>query len=197
MKWKPAPSIIAALREFDRTWPNRRYARTYWGTIGDAAHSKRKSDHNPDSRGIVHAFDLMHEPEKGIDCNVLAELWKDDPRVKYVIWKARIWNRLIARIWRKSSGHMSHIHVSIYSTPEAENDIYPWLPQNQTPHIDVETDDKMEILDPTDSNTHYLHIIGTGLIAMTDLALTSKYQKIYPTIVCDMNWVRALENRYR
>jgi hypothetical protein len=40
--------------------------------VGDSDHTKRASDHNPDSRGIVHAFDITHDPKHGVDCEVLA-----------------------------------------------------------------------------------------------------------------------------
>jgi len=100
------------------------------GTIGDAAHAARQSDHNPDSNGVVHAFDLTHDPGHGVDCNRLSEeiRIRKDPRVKYVIWSRRIFDGGVW-VWRAYDGvspHTDHIHVSVLSGTAAENDTRPW-----------------------------------------------------------------------
>jgi hypothetical protein len=43
------------------------------GTKGDDAHAARRSDHNPDSKGIVRALDITHDPKNGVDSEKLAE----------------------------------------------------------------------------------------------------------------------------
>src|SRR5512133_1794521 len=62
------------------------------GTIGDARHRARKSDHNPDARGIVRALDVTHDPAHGCDAGKIAEALRlsQDARIKYVIWARRI-----------------------------------------------------------------------------------------------------------
>jgi hypothetical protein len=120
------PSIRAAFAEANARWPIR--SRASDGSVGDAAHSARASDHNPDARGVVHAFDLTHDPTRGVDCNALANQVLADPRVKYVIWNHRI-NSRDGRGWRSYSGsnpHTHHMHVSIHAGA-AENDTRPWF----------------------------------------------------------------------
>lgn len=124
-------SIQAAFNEANRLWPTR--SRASDGAVGDAAHAARASDHNPDGRGVVHAFDLTHDPAAGVDCHRLAAHVIDDPRIKYAIWDRRIWSREKAsQGWRPYTGanpHTKHMHVSILSGPAPENDTRPWWDQ--------------------------------------------------------------------
>lgn len=133
MTWRLAPSVKAALAEATRRWPNRSKASD--GTIGDAAHSSRGSDHNPDENGIVHAYDLTHDPANGVDCAILANhlqrrvLAGEEKRVKYVIWNGRIFNPSVSDNWRTyygSNPHDKHMHVSVLYTTAAENDVSDW-----------------------------------------------------------------------
>lgn len=156
MAWKMPPSIRAALDEANERWPNR--SRKSDGTIGDQAHSNRKSDHNPGARGFIHAFDITHDPANGCDCVVLAEhlRTRSDPRVSYVIFNKRIWNPSRSVDWRPYTGsnpHTSHMHVSILSTVEAENNTSEWwgfLPPFPAPPARPPTRKKprMFIVDP-------------------------------------------------
>jgi hypothetical protein len=128
MAWHNAPSVAAGLAEATRRWPHR--SRASDGTVGDAAHAARHSDHNPDSRGVVHAFDLTHDPAHGVDCEQLAAhlVSRRDPRVKYLIWNRRICNSS-DWTWRPYTGqnpHTKHLHVSIKSTQAAEDDTSAW-----------------------------------------------------------------------
>ena len=132
MSYRIAPAAQCLLDQASALWPNR--SRASDGTIGDTSHAARASDHNPDSRGIVHAADLTHDPANGCDNNVLSERIKGDPRVKYVIWNRRIWNPSISRTWRPYTGtnpHDHHMHVSVLT--ERENDTSPWFTTNPTP----------------------------------------------------------------
>ena len=112
-------------KQVDRRWPKRDRRSDGW--IGDRAHQARKSDHNPDSKGFVHALDID------------ADLDKDDPkaaqrlanqlvayaksgkpgadRIKYVVFNDRIASGTYKNTyweWRGSGyGHMHHIHVSL------------------------------------------------------------------------------------
>lgn len=127
-KFKVAPSANSALSQATQKWPKR--SRASDGTIGDAAHSHRKSDHNPDAEGVVHAFDLTHDPVNGVDCEKLAThlVKRRDVRVKYIIWNHRICNAN-TWAWRAYSGtnpHSKHMHVSIKDSDAAETDTSPW-----------------------------------------------------------------------
>src|SRR5262245_37713497 len=82
----PAPACKKALADATARWPKRNKAAD--GIMGDAAHKKRKSDHN-----LGNAFDLTHDPANGVDCNVLAKQLINDRRVTYVIWNRQIYDR--------------------------------------------------------------------------------------------------------
>lgn len=118
----PALCCSKALRDATTTWPKR--DRSADGIMGDAAHKKRKSDHNDGN-----AFDLTHDPKNGPDCNVVSKLAILDERVTYVIWNRLIYVRKTggSGSWQKYDGpnpHIKHMHVSIKGT--ARNDLSPW-----------------------------------------------------------------------
>lgn len=110
-----AKSLDALRRQVDDAWPDRDKASDGW--IGDAAHRKRESDHNPDADGSVDALDITHDPASGCDCGKIAEAIRGsrDARVKYLIFNRRIvsppsWG------WRGYTGsnpHTTHLHVSV------------------------------------------------------------------------------------
>lgn len=162
MNWYAAPSILNALHQATALWPNRNKGAD--GTIGDASHAASESDHNPDSKGCVHAFDLTHDPAHGVDTFKLADHLRDrslaDPDfrriIKYIISNRRIYNPSISPAWRTyngSSPHTDHVHVSISYTKEAENwNGHWWTAQGQEDEVTDEDlkkigkliDDKLE-----------------------------------------------------
>jgi hypothetical protein len=116
-------------------WPG-----TVVGWVGDQSHAAGRSDHNPDSRGIVHAIDPMVTGEKA-EAVVRAAVGRSD--VEYVIHNRTIWSRNYswsARQYTGSDPHTDHVHVSGKhgnvggdSDTEsgydmaAENDNTPWV----------------------------------------------------------------------
>ena len=119
-----APSLAVLRREVDARWPNR--DRTSDGWIGDAAHSARASDHNPNARGSVNAIDIDHD---GIDCKALVALLVKDPRVNYVIHDGKIYSRVRGfkgAPYKGANPHTKHVHVSILQSRAAEQDTRPW-----------------------------------------------------------------------
>ena len=123
-------------------WPQRSKAND--GTIGDERHRSLKSDHNPNSQGIVTAIDITHDPRNGCDAEKLAEAIRasKDPRVKYLIWNRRIMSgegqSQPAWVWRSYHGgnpHTKHIHVSIRGYKKYWDDTSPWdLKPNHDDH---------------------------------------------------------------
>lgn len=117
--WRLAISLVRLRTQVNEAYPAR--AKDADGTIGDAAHQKRTSDHNPwvrDDLGqpIVTALDITHDPKDGVDCFVIANAIKTDPRVKYIIWDGKIWNPTKKLSWVKYTGanpHTHHMHVSV------------------------------------------------------------------------------------
>ena len=130
MAWYLAKSLVTLRDQANLKWPHRR--KDSDGTIGDTAHSKTKSDHNPDPDGAVRAFDLTHDPASGCDAHRLAQALLDgrDKRIAYVISNGRIcagssgpspW------VWRKYTGknaHNHHVHFSVLA--QFKNDAAPW-----------------------------------------------------------------------
>lgn len=126
------------LAEANRLAPGR--DRRSDGTIGDAKHRARVSDHNPAADGYVYAGDLDHDPVGGLDAHAFAAelVRRRDPRVKYVITRGRMASSYPAGgypawAWRPyygSNGHFEHVHVSIHASHR--DDLRPWWPQ-QTP----------------------------------------------------------------
>lgn len=128
-----APRLVAAgvrLRsQVNWAFPNRDKRSDGW--IGDRAHQARKSDHNPDRNGWVHAIDLDADflgPRGGRPGRDLAEQFANEliayarerrpgwHRLKYVIYNNRIASGTYAKAfwaWRAGNwGHTNHIHVS-------------------------------------------------------------------------------------
>jgi len=104
----PAAACRQALADATRRWPSR--SRRDDGIMGDARHQRRRSDHN-----LGNAFDITHDPRSGCDGSIIAALAIRDPRVTYVIWNRRIYNRSRpAEGWRRYTGdnpHTKHCHV--------------------------------------------------------------------------------------
>lgn len=125
MSWHLAPSLEKLRDEVNALWPKR--SKTHDGTIGDRAHSARRSDHNPNARGSVNAIDIT---AKGIDVDRLIAAAKRHPSVRYIIHNGRIMNRDIgnfrARHYSGSNPHRAHVHISIYQRRSAENDRRAW-----------------------------------------------------------------------
>ena len=109
--WTLAPALDTLRREYNQKFPKR--SKSSDGTIGDTPHSKRKSEHNPDSKGVVRAIDLTG---KGEQAQYLLDQVIGDPRVHYVIHNGKIYSRSNGWKPRKYTGqspHTEHVHVSL------------------------------------------------------------------------------------
>lgn len=131
MAWRLAKSLEALRKQVNDAAPKR--SKISDGTIGDPAHSARKSDHNPDSSGIVRALDITHDPAHGVDGNKLAAAMftSRDPRLKYVIWNRRIMSGSKGpspwqwRAYHGANPHDKHIHFSVLAGPSGDRG-GPW-----------------------------------------------------------------------
>lgn len=116
--WHLAPSLVR-FRVWNRAkWPNQNNAGD--GSIGDASHAARKSDHNPNVRRSVNAID---EDERGIHMPTLMVAFMMHPSARYVIYERDIWH--VNRSWRcetytGDNPHDKHGHFSIHQTVKAE-----------------------------------------------------------------------------
>jgi hypothetical protein len=114
--------------QINRRWPDRDKRSDGW--IGDRAHQARKSDHNPDARGWVHAIDIDADlvPGDPKESKKLAQQLADEivhyaasgepgsDRIKYVVFNDRIASGTYDKHWwtwrGRGYGHRNHIHVS-------------------------------------------------------------------------------------
>ncbi|MFD8499857.1 hypothetical protein [Amycolatopsis sp. NPDC059657] len=128
MGWRVARSLDVLLGQLNTLAPRRSKASD--GSIGDAAHASRDSDHNPwYGPGIVTARDFTHDPAGGLDGNWLAETLVEsrDPRIKYVIWNRRIVDSRPGNSpWRwipyhGANPHTKHVHVSVIPNASADD----------------------------------------------------------------------------
>lgn len=129
MSYYLAPSLVLLRNEVNKRWPNRSKVSDGW--IGDAAHSARTSDHNPDwglrgaRRGVVRALDIT---TSGVDVDLLLKHTTNDARVAYVIHNRRIYQHSTG--WKRYNGsnpHTNHVHISIRKTAAAENQTFLWF----------------------------------------------------------------------
>ena len=121
---KATPAAIAVLRQATAISPLR--MKVSDGLLPSKAHQIQNptSDHN-----TGFAVDLTHDPKHGIDCEDIFEKLKEDKRVKYLIFKGRIWSKEKSKLGNRryvgSNPHNKHLHISIESTMGA--DTSPWF----------------------------------------------------------------------
>ncbi|WP_345540098.1 hypothetical protein [Phytohabitans rumicis] len=133
MAWYLAPSLSVLRSEVNTRWPRR--DKTSDGTIGDIAHQQRPSDHNPNSRDSVDAWDMDKD---GVDVDEVIWAFEQHPSAHY--W---IWNRQTAdkdNGWRRQrydgeNPHTAHVHFSIRQSAAAEQNRRTWglLEDTMTP----------------------------------------------------------------
>lgn len=132
MAWKLAPALAALISDVNQEWPDR--DKSYDGTIGDAAHAARKSEHNPNRDpeddvpdGYVTAADIT---SAGVNVDRLINAMVNDPRTWYVIHAGVIRSRTYGFTHRAYTGadpHAHHIHISLMQNAKACNDTADWL----------------------------------------------------------------------
>jgi len=121
---KATPAAIAVLRQATAISPSRKKASD--GLLPSAAHINQSpnSDHN-----TGFAVDLTDDPKNGIDCADIFQKLKEDKRVKYLIFKGKIWSVERAsegdREYNGSNPHNKHLHISI--NDGMGNDTSPWF----------------------------------------------------------------------
>ena len=105
MKPRLSKSVVQLREQADDAYPNRK--RHSDGTIGDAKHANRKSDHNPDIHsGYVRALDLDADfDEQASTAAYVADqiriAAKSDKRIAYVIFNHKIASARSLWRWRK------------------------------------------------------------------------------------------------
>ena len=121
---KATPAAIAVLRQATAIVPSR--LKVSDGLLPSKAHQLQSpnSDHN-----TGYAVDLTHDPKRGIDCVEIFQKLKEDKRVKYLIFKGKIWSAERAsegdRNYDGSNKHNKHLHISI--NDDMGKDTSPWF----------------------------------------------------------------------
>jgi hypothetical protein len=135
MSWKPVAGIVALRDQVNKRWPDR--DKRSDGIVGDTAHQARPSDHNPDSRGLVHAIDIDEDLRGSKNDNV----WLADQiiayarmkrpgssRLKYVIYENQIASGTHGDhfwTWRGDNyDHTIHMHISFTNQGENDSNIF-------------------------------------------------------------------------
>lgn len=179
MAWRPAKSLMKLREQANTLWPNRSKASD--GLIGDSAHAASASDHNPNSDGVVCAFDLTHDPANGCNCDAIAESIRLNPHpdLKYLIWNHRIFRAYVKPgipkfTWSSYTGadpHTSHIHVSVGVGPDGKSiqpydDEVEWnlISSQSTPATVPETEDEVGIM--LSRPGVILHVIGNKIVTI-------------------------------
>lgn len=135
MGWRNCRASLSLLDEVNARWPSR--SKVSDGTIGDAEHATRSSDHNPwlviGGQGIVRARDIT---AKGIDAAALCEYLRQrgqagDNRLTdggYLIFNRRITKPDFSgwKTYTGSNPHTSHMHVSFSQLPAGFDAVRPW-----------------------------------------------------------------------
>lgn len=137
--WRVAKSLERLRAQINAMAPNR--SKISDGGIGDPAHAKRNSDHNPwvdfdGRRGVVTARDFTHDPSGGCDAGAVAERLRvsQDPRIKYIISNSRIASSAAKDgqppwAWRPYTGknkHDHHFHISVKEEKSFYDDEKDW-----------------------------------------------------------------------
>lgn len=116
--WELAHNLQVRVDDIRAAWPG-----IVVGEIGDQAHQAEHSDHNPDARGVVHAFDVMtlaYQTSHGIAddavaMEILAWLLSAPTDLEYVIHNRTIYtvaNGFRPQVYAGSDPHTDHVHVS-------------------------------------------------------------------------------------
>ena len=135
MSWRLARSLERLRAQVNAAVPGR--SKSSDGSIGDAAHASRTSDHNPyikdkNGVGVVRAIDITHDPNGGFDSYKFADYLrvKGDKRIRYIISNYRIANP--GQPWRpykcppNKNPHDHHVHISVSESASLYDDDSDW-----------------------------------------------------------------------
>lgn len=118
--------------QVDDSYPDR--DRTSDGWIGDARHSTRPSDHNPDKQGVVRAIDIDRDLSGKKKPDLMPDLAdqirhaaKSDKRIAYIIFNGKIASGKSLWRWvtyRGINPHTKHCHISFSKKGDADGSFF-------------------------------------------------------------------------
>jgi len=103
---KATPAAIAVLRQATAHWPKRKKASD--GLLPSKAHVHQNpnSDHNSG-----FAVDLTDDVKNGVNCAVIYSELQKDKRVKYLIFKGKIWSEKTGEnVYSGINQHNKHLY---------------------------------------------------------------------------------------
>jgi hypothetical protein len=166
--WILIPCLAALRDEFNRLAPGRDHASD--GSIGDVAHQREVSDHNPDETGAVPIHDADHVNEvhaidvdidfdlPGLDAEMVVQFLLGrcrsgaEKRLRYMIYNRRIWDYRSGwaeKPYTGPSAHTEHIHFSASYVSELEASVASWHLEDIP--VALTADDKKWFLDQIDA----------------------------------------------
>jgi hypothetical protein len=131
MSWKLAAAAFTLRDQVNKRYPRRDRASD--GTIGDQAHRRRRSDHNPDKTGYVMALDLDEDgwpAHKFADQLIEYMRTSGDKRIRNVVYEGRVASGTYSNklwVWRSAPrlGHKHHIHISFAEPAKRDGSPFP------------------------------------------------------------------------
>lgn len=136
--WRLAKSLATLRSQIDAQYPKR--SKKSDGTIGDARHAAKRSDHNKNASGVVCAMDITEDAKNGPNLNLLVTYLLKDPRCHYCIYERKIYNPSIqSGKGRPAKGHEVHLHISVHQNAKLYDDPSPWkiMPAKGTAAVPV------------------------------------------------------------
>ena len=136
MKAWLSKAAVQLREQTDDCFPDRKRASDGW--IGDARHSARVSDHNPNEQGEVCAIDIdaRLSDQEGVSFDLadqIRQAAKIDKRISYIIHAGKICSGKSLWRWVKYRGinpHHKHIHISFKPNQTGEKFDIPLLKGN-------------------------------------------------------------------
>lgn len=122
MSWRNCYATETLRAQINEMFPHR--SKVSDGTIGDASHASRNSDHNPwitvKGQGIVTAVDITNDPKVLPQKSLVAALTANpDDRIKYIIADGKITvsgsNLQKWKVYSGPNAHRHHTHISMKS----------------------------------------------------------------------------------
>ncbi len=130
MGWRIAESLKQLRSQINAAFPDR--DKTSDGSIGDTKHSSRRSDHNPNSAGVVCAIDIDEDlrGDRTLQSVVDSICASRDSRVNYIIYEGRITVKgSNLQQWKRYTGanpHDKHAHISVFQNKALYDDAKEW-----------------------------------------------------------------------
>jgi hypothetical protein len=180
MAWRNCKASITLETEINQKWPNR--DKSSDGTLGDAAHAARESDHNPwlvvNGVGVVRARDIDEDLDGNrtpgaYDARVLFDhllrlARAGDARLNgggYLIYEGKIYSERdnwAARTYTGENSHSQHIHVSFSRNQAGFDSTRTWgistvtvpqpQPSEKDPFMALTDDQQKKLLADTAAN---------------------------------------------